>query len=265
MRIRSLLSVVVFISQSYQVDILLHSTYTYTNAWNAPSTLVIEQQCRNHPPGVCCQCIDPNDYLPFKTAEFQHLLAGDIAATWMARSARTISTPDPVAGCNGIIADSRQGPGSWTFDFSAWLERALGSGNAWRSVDNTIAYGTPGSRAHDSGVVGASYISLPLDPNRDPDPKEHFMLEAQGLAWGGGKWFGKGFSMNALSSALPSRSLRRTIISPNQGIVYARAPTSKAYPSIVVVNNTSYTDDGRGDLIYRDNNGELLNLTTLGR
>ena len=175
--------------------------------------------------------------------------------------------PDPIAGCNGIIADTHQGPGSWRFQFNTWLERTLASGDALRSVDGTIAYGDVGNRGVDTGVVGVSYISIPLRPKTNPDPKEHFLLEAQGirgLAWGGGRWFAKGFSMNALSGTLPRKLIKRYIEWPDKGTVYARAPLRGLYPSIIVVNETRYTDDRRGDLKYRNLNGTLLNLKFLG-
>ena len=36
-----------------------------------------------------------------------------------------------------------------------------------------------------------------------------------------------------------------------------------AYPDIIVVNGTNFTDERRGDLIYRDGMGNVLDLTRL--
>ena len=259
-----------FVHQSSQVDILLHSTYSYTNAWNSLSTSVIEQQCPNHPPGVCCLSVNPNDYFPFQIAEFQHLLLGDIAVAWMARSAITHDDvrEDPIAGCSGIIAETRQGPGSWHFQYSTWLEQALVSGDAQRNVYGSVTYGNANHRGVDAGVVGASYISIPLEPKTDPDTNKHFMLEAQGirgLAWGGGKWFADGFSMDAMSSALPRMLQRRYIQWPSQGTVYAKAPVRGVYPFTIIVNGTRYTHDEKGSLTYSDMYGTVLDLKTLGK
>lgn len=257
-----------FVHLSSQVDILLRSAYTHTNAWNSPSTVVIEQQCPNHPPGVCCLSIHPNDWVPFQIAEFQHLLVGDIAVAWMARDGVTYNgvREDPIAGCSGIIAETRQGPGPWRFQFDVWLERALATGDARRTAYGSVTYGNANHRGVDTGVVGASYISIPLDPKTNPDTKEHFMLDAQGirgLAWGGGKWFADGFSLNALSSAL-LRKLKRYIHWPDQGTVYAKAPVVGVYPSIIIVNGTRYTHDEKGHLTYNDMYGTVLDLKTLG-
>lgn len=257
-----------FIPQSSQVDIVLRSTYPYTNAWNEPSTGILEQQCPSHPPGVCCLSIDPNAYLPFHGAEFQHLLVEDVAITWMARSEPTDNgRDDPIAGCNGIIADTHQGPGSWRFQFSTWLDQALADGDARARRYGNVAYGRASHRGMDTGVVGASYISIPLKPKTDPDDKEHFMLEAQGirgLAWGGGKWFADGFSMRSLPRVLPGKLDRRYIRWPDKGTVYVRPPVKGVYPSIVAVNGTSYAGDGRDNLTYKDVNGTVLDLRTLG-
>ena len=256
------------IPQSSQVDIVLRSTYAYTNAWNEPSIGILEQRCPSHPPGVCCLSIDPNAYLPFHRAEFQHLLVEDIAVTWMARSEPTNNgRDDPIAGCNGIIADTHQGPGSWRFDFNTWLEQALADGDAWGRLYGNVAYGRASHRGMDTGVVGASYISIPLKPKTDPDDRQHFMLQAQGirgLVWGGGKWFAEGFSMRSVPRLLPRKLAKRHIRWPDEGMVYVRPPINGVYPSIVDVNGTRYAGDGRANLTYRDADGTVLDLHTLG-
>lgn len=50
----------------------------------------------------------------------------------------------------------------------------------------------------------------------------------------------------------------------NKGTVYATAPSLWRYPDFIMVNGTNYTDDGRGDLVYRNETGVILDLDTLG-
>ena len=88
-------------------------------------------------------------------------------------------------------------------------------------------------------VGGASYIECPV-PALNPG-------WATALA---------GFC-NSLQWRFPPRAETAEIPSSTSGVTWG-------YPNIVIFNNTKYTDDRRGDLIYRDSVGNLLDMSLLG-
>ena len=80
------------------------------------------------------------------------------------------------------------------------------------------------------------------------------------LVWGGGQWFAN----QAGASTLSQVHSKRGIVSANKGTAYITAPFRWQYPDLIAVNGTNYTDDGRGDLVYRSEDGMMLNLDGLG-
>ena len=40
-------------------------------------------------------------------------------------------------------------------------------------------------------------------------------------------------------------------------------PAGWVYPDVITVNGTNYTDEWRGDMVYRDKNGNMLDLKVL--
>jgi len=164
----------------------------------------------------------------------EHLLIGDIGAIWAIRD----QGGQFVRGCSGQITGTRVGP----------IRR-------WDLRLNT--------EFHPASFSGASYISLPKSlPPSEADSQWLTAEGLRGLVWGGGKWFANQVGPSSLSSQ-PFRR-KRGVISENKGTVYATAPSLWRYPDFIMVNGTNYTDDGRGDLVYRNETGVILDLDRLG-
>lgn len=47
------------------------------------------------------------------------------------------------------------------------------------------------------------------------------------------------------------------------GTAYITEPPRELYADLISVNGTDYTDDGRGDMVYRDEKGRTLDLSSL--
>lgn len=90
-----------------------------------------------------------------------------------------------------------------------------------------------------------------------------------GFVWGGGKkWVGDKIHDTA-GPLLPDSGAvdgdssgyhrrRGDIRSAETGTVYTRSTRESVYPKIVQLARLNYTNDGRGDLIYRAADGETL-------
>ncbi|KAI4100768.1 MAG: hypothetical protein L6R37_005260 [Teloschistes peruensis] len=199
-------------------------------------------------PGWCAQVPLPYDnyLLQFYHAEFAGLTAMDIAAVW---KKRIVSVDHHIAACSGAVLQSRRGPDFWR----------------WNWDDPVI-------ELNRKRATGASYISLPK--GLPPDDGSSDWLTAEGIlgfVWGGGKYFVSGAAYQAASLLVPGRAplptnfprLRRDIRSSVKGTVFARPPNRAVYPTIIKVEGVNYTDGCSGDLNYRDDDGVVLNLTTL--
>ena len=201
--------------------------------------------CPAIPPGICCEALRNRPAPGSRFVEdqiyhvtFSGMLAGDIGAVWGPRR-----TPEGNlrAGCSGTVLDTRRGPGDWQW-------RGLEAGQEWQSA------------------TGAQYISLP--ERLPPDPTSSRWMSVQGIlrmAYGGGNWFTTpaaerlcGPAMRGLRKRLNER---RDIRSPLKGDLCVGPAPSWRYPELVVVNGSDYSDAGRGDLVYTDAKGNVLDLT----
>ena len=189
--------------------------------------------CHDILPGVCCR-------QPFTRAgqgyayevEIQNLFAGDVGVVWSDRVPFEGSSP----GCSGRA-----------------LETVIGPSRSWSVISSPSPH----------EYTGASYISTPK--NLPPSDTESEWLNAEGmkaLVWGGGKWFAKGVDPSQLTQWFPKTS-KRGITSKDKGQLYASPPNLFKYPHVMVINGTNYTDDSRGDLVYRSDAGTVLDLNAL--
>ncbi|KAI4241506.1 MAG: hypothetical protein LQ352_007426 [Teloschistes flavicans] len=167
---------------------------------------------------------------------FEHLLAGDIAAVWEHIEGYLDTTP---TGCSTRVYASGPGPGTFTYSVALDPNR--------------------------QSVGGGSYLKL-SQLRLPPDPPTIATLVRQriiGLAWTGGSWFMNSAVQNRLGGSSRSNpKSRRDIRSALKGTVYAGPPLTWVYPTFIDVNGSRFTDGGAGDLIYKDDQGTILNLTT---
>ena len=209
----------------------------------------------NVPPGRCCtptpsslgQDEVPNarDGMGY-SATIAGLLLGDLGFVYAEKLASTdpqrISNP----GCGSAPWQTRVGAGSFIVkdQFN------------WRTWDY-------------HWVVGVSYITM---PKALPSTKEESnWASAQGISMmsiGGGKWLADGvvnpFGFNGkrkIKREAPFYNKGR-IEDNYRGEVEWRSPHWFKYPDIVQVDGVNYTDEWRGDLVYKDNQGRVLNLTS---
>lgn len=215
---------------------------------NQPIVSSVAQFCTNLRPGQCCQQRLPGGNRGFHYANFQNLEPLDIAAAWQPRGS--------ASGCSGTPVGTGSGPGSWRFPL--------------RSSPTVV-------------ITGASYIRLPqsIQDNRVSTP----MREAQGilgLITGGTGWLSQLASPGArqqasnaaagLGSSLGSLGLRkrweltrRGIVSKDKGVVIAQPPPGTQWPDRITVDGRDYTEESVGSPIYRDRDGAVLDLTSLGQ
>lgn len=119
-------------------------------------------------------------------------------------------------------------------------------------------------------LTGASYIRLPDSIPKDQNAP---MMEAQGilgLITGGGNYIDKKAGGSLLQRMLSAQSglqggsiggrWRRSIRSPNQGIVFAQPPPSAVWPDVVFFNGTEYKQDHVGGSIYTNEAGQVLDF-----
>ena len=195
-----------------------------------------QQICNEQLPGVCCRPPAP-DIINFGTkARFEHLHAGDIAVVWNGRNIPGV--PIYITGCSGRVVETRVGPAAvWEHRYDAQFP----------------SFG--------QSIYGANYLSHPRGNQLPPSPAMSQWLNIQGfreLVWGGGQWFAKGGG-----ELVRKRFAKRGIVSENKGTAYFTSPKYWKYADLIVVNGTNYTDDDRGDLIYRSDDGAVLNLDLL--
>lgn len=240
-RICLALLLLTLVDSTRQVSVTLRSEYN--------SLLDVSMKCPVLAPGECCTAPLATMFRTFSAhvVIFEHLAAWQIAAIWRFRdrSAAYVAVSASATGCSGEVWRSRTGPGSWTWEI--WDE------------PNIHGYRSPAS--------GASYIEMPrILP---PDDKVSAWLSAEGvlgLVYGGGDWFSSPAASRVLGHTVgvsPKSRLRRDIRSGSRGTVYAGPPRRWIYPTFISVNGVNYTDEGAGNLLYKDGAGQSLNLTQL--
>lgn len=92
---------------------------------------------------------------------------------------------------------------------------------------------------------------------------ERVWLEIEGflgLVWDGGQWL----SRRVRSEFSGKFKRKRRIISGEKGTAYMTSLSRRRYPDLFAVNGTDYSDHCRGDLVYRIDGGEVLNVTSVG-
>ena len=124
-------------------------------------------------------------------------------------------------------------------------------------------------------LTGGSYIKLPTQLPKDPEARAP-MLEAQGilgLITGGGQYVtnkaGNRLLQQAARAALAlhgggsggQRRRRRGIRSKDKGVVFAQPPPGSVWPDLVVVNETTFTEESTGSPIYRSEDGKVLDFS----
>ncbi|KAL8736473.1 MAG: hypothetical protein Q9166_000265 [cf. Caloplaca sp. 2 TL-2023] len=166
--------------------------------------------------------------------EFLNLLPGDIAAVW--ERPGEVHRPANGNDCSRRVLQTGHGPGQYSF--------------------------TPTESAHQPG--GGSYISvgqMKLPP--DKSTASALLVEGIfGLVWGGGQWFGSAAARRKYGGGLKSK-VRRGIVPEKKGTVYAQRPPRWVYPDVINVNGTEYAKVRGQDLIYKDRDGIVLDLTTM--
>ncbi|KAI4237753.1 MAG: hypothetical protein LQ349_001613 [Xanthoria aureola] len=248
MRHKFLATVLFLLTQAFgthQVDVII----THRRTINQPATVI----CRNLAPGVCCRriWISYNDGATSQqqgiatTIEFDNLLVGDIAAIWQRPG--PVSRPRNGNDCSTRILRTGHGPGRFT--------------------------STSEERAQEPG--GGSYISVG-QMKLPPGTSTASALLIQGifgLVWGGGQWFGSAAATRKYGSGggrglKPKKSRRGVVLSGNKGTVYASPPTRWVDPDLIRVNGTEYfwsaVVAGPEELVYRDDDGVVLDLTSAG-
>ncbi|KAL8627268.1 hypothetical protein Q9189_007036 [Teloschistes chrysophthalmus] len=229
------------IDSTWQVSVNLRSEYLLH--------LDVSMKCPDLAPGECCTAPLATMFRTFSAhvVTFEGLTAWQIAALWRFRdrSAAHVAISASATGCSGQVWRSRIGPGVWAWEI--WDEPTIDG------------YQTPAS--------GGSYIEMPRYV--PPDDKVSPWLSAEGvlgLVYGGGDWFSSPAASRILgrdAGVSPKSRLRRDIRSRNRGTVYAGPPRRWTYPTFISVNGVDYTDKGAGNLLYRDEVGQTLNLTQL--
>ena len=118
-------------------------------------------------------------------------------------------------------------------------------------------------------ITGVSYIVLPQGIEQDTTNNE--ILASQGLLGlrtAQQQWTAPGVSAAALFNGAASGALgskfRRGIIRGESGTVYIGPPPRGRYPDLAVVNGVEYRSINTSALDFRDANGQLLNISTLG-
>ena len=104
-----------------------------------------------------------------------------------------------------------------------------------------------------SRISGASYEVCPAQPI-DSVVGPLMAALCMGIKWG-------------VTRAFPGTRKRKRM-GDSKGLPgitkKSKMPERKwAWPDVVVVGKTNFSDDGRGDLVYRDGIGNVLNLTAL--
>ncbi|KAL9596379.1 MAG: hypothetical protein Q9179_004634 [Wetmoreana sp. 5 TL-2023] len=203
--------------------------------------------CPQQPPGVCCRAVnfvhdEADGRVPVPAVgniRFQHLSARDIAAVWEHWDGPVETTP---TGCSTQVYKSGSGPGEFSY---------------------TVAFDPNHQLVGGGSYIKVGQIFLPPDP---PTIATLVRQRIVGLAWAGGTWFINSVVQGRLGGMGPSRNpnpkSRRDIRSAMKGTVYAGPPLKWVYPAYIDVDGRRYSDGGAGNLLYKDEGGAVLNLTT---
>ncbi|KAI4098833.1 MAG: hypothetical protein LQ339_006236 [Xanthoria mediterranea] len=200
--------------------------------------------CSNMIPGECCTV--PTRHIPrpglavVSSLVIEQLLVRDIAAVFVATATKQ--------GCNNIPP----------FKIYRGPSRVLLS--------------NPGFQPYS----GVSYLRLPQD--WPPDVTNSEVLAAQGLLHleaGGQKWTAPGitapggfFGLGAVASGSGFRKVKRGITAGPKGVakgtVYLGAPRLSRYPDRITADGVDYRSGNTSALEYKDTNGNVLDLATIG-
>ncbi|KAL8701353.1 MAG: hypothetical protein Q9201_004954 [Fulgogasparrea decipioides] len=231
------------------------------------------QTCTNVLPGRCCVPVPsypPHDGIPSAGDAFGYQVSianldiFDIAFVWAEHFSNdwrsTVGFPGfrvDMPGCKTRVWESRLGPGDFVIGDAP---------NQWA----TTGFHYP---------IGASFIKLPqgLPTEKDKGMSEWLNMEGiTRLILGGGMWSGDGvrypFNKRRIGGGLMRRMFgkreddgyrnrARIVRAEATGLVEWRSPGFLKYPDVVEVNGVNFTDGWRGDLVYRDEAGRVLNLT----
>lgn len=226
-------------------------------AANQPMPTIMGQFCTNLRPGLCCQERRPGGNQGFRYASFHNLEPLDIAAAWQPQDSTSRQPQGSTSGYSGTPVGTGSGPGSWKFPS--------------RNNREVLT------------ITGASYIRLPTSIREDRVSMP--MREAQGilgLITGGTGWvsqlaspsvrqqasnaaLGLGSSLGSLGLRKRSELTRRGIVSKDKGAVIAQPPPGIQWPDLITVDGTNCTEESVGSPIYRNQDGAILNLTSMGQ
>ena len=246
---------------SYQVNIKLsYSAGTPVQLSPQPSpSYLYEQICNDIEPGRCCKAatIQNPSFNPqlLRVAAVSGLLPLDIATVWKPQDGRS--------GCEGVAVGVRSGPGTYYYPDRDQASSLFAYPDARQSeTEPEPGYIYP-------YISGASYMRI---PGGKPDyTAEAPWLEAQGiigLAWGDGQWFSDQATSNLVASMRAQMGLggskflrmKRGIMSPLKGKVFAQPPAVPVWPNEVIINGTSYTQRRAGSLTYVSETGDTVML-----
>lgn len=76
---------------------------------------------------------------------------------------------------------------------------------------------------------------------------------------------GLGSSLGSLGLRKRSELTRRGIVSKDKGVVIAQPPPGIQWPDLITVDGTNCTEESVGSPIYRNQDGAILNLTSMGQ
>ena len=115
-------------------------------------------------------------------------------------------------------------------------------------------------------MTEAQYVSLlrvlPLDPAASRWKSTQGILE---MAYGGGKWFTTPAAARLCRPATgrlrKKPKGRQDIPSPLKGSSCVGPAPRWRYPELVVINGSEHSDAGRGNLMYADTEGNVLDLS----
>ena len=219
---------------------LLPGTDTYAN---------LVMSCRNIPPGVCCNLSAgvPEHYLADKITisdlvdrdvSFAHIYeVRDDPASFESQYGYHLDWTEIHDGCDGRPSTTLEGPlPYWEAEFS------------W---DRPYYF------------LGASWISLRFAPPATKGESNWLGVQGvRGLEWNGGQWLAGADSLSQYRMNPGKRVLMKRVSRPiDKGTAYFASPPAKRFPDLILVNGTNYTDDMRGDLVYKSPTGIVLDLS----
>ncbi|CAO1606181.1 hypothetical protein XANCAGTX0491_009682 [Xanthoria calcicola] len=200
--------------------------------------------CTNMIPGECCTVptrhFAPRGLAVVSSLAIEQLLVRDIAAIFVATATKQ--------GCNNLPpVNGFKGPGRFLL-----------------SNPNTLPYS------------GINYLRLPQ--GWPPDVTQNEVLAAQGLLHleaQDQQWTAPGvnapggfFGLGAVASGSGFRRVKRGITAGPKGVVkgtvYLGAPRLSRYPDLITANGVDYRSANTSALEYKDTNGNVLDLATIG-